>query len=256
MTTREELRLYLDQLLDCSLYEDYTVNGLQIEGKDDIRRIVTGVSPSRKLFAAAFRRKADAIILHHGLFWKRGTPHPLTLTGVLRNRVADILKRDVNLFAYHLPLDGDAEFGNNILIAQGLGLTDIRIVPESGERFPLIAVGNLPERLAFPDFCAKADALLGTKGIRLKLARAAIRSVAVVTGAGSDCWQDAAALGADALVTGEIAESAVRAAEEAGINLYGGGHYNTEKWGVRALGEHLKVKFDLQVEFIDVPNPI
>jgi len=256
MTTREELRGYIDQLLDCGIYDDFTVNGLQIEGRDEIRRIVTGVSPSRRLFAAAFRWKADAVIVHHGLFWKRSTPHPLVLTGVLRDRVADILKRDVNFFAYHLPLDGDTDFGNNALIGRALGLEDLRIIPESGYRSPLIALGNLPVALSYEEFCKVADQTLGKKGKRLRFSSKPISTVAIVTGAGSDCWQDAVMNGADVLITGEIHESSVREAEEAGICLYGGGHYNTEKWGVRALGEHLAVKFDLEVKFVDVPNPM
>jgi dinuclear metal center YbgI/SA1388 family protein len=256
MTTRLELEIYIDQLLRCGIYDDFTVNGLQIEGKSTVQRIVTGVSPSKRLFAAALRWKADAIILHHGLFWKRGTPHPLTLKGVLRDRVAQILSRDVNLFAYHLPLDGDEEFGNNASISRALGLEEVRIIPESGTDFPLIAIGRLPTPTTFREFCRLADKSLGHKGRGLQHGSKPVSTVAVVTGAGSDCWIDAAANGADVLITGEIHESNVREAEEAGIHLYAGGHYNTEKWGVRALGEHLAQKFDLQVRFIDIPNPI
>ncbi len=256
MVKREELRQYIDQLLNCPQYADHTVNGLQIEGKQEIHRIVTGVSPSMKLFSAASRKKADAIIVHHGLFWKRATPFPFVLTGILRTRVAELIKRDINLFAYHLPLDGDQKLGNNMLIAQAIGLKDIRIIPESGSDFPLIAIGKLPERMSFELFCRNVDASLGKKGTKLKLSSNQIGTVAIVTGAGSDCWQDAVINGADILITGEINESNVREAEEAGINLYAGGHYNTEKWGVRALGEHLAEKFDLEAQFIDVPNPI
>jgi len=256
MVRRDELSAYIDGLLNCSIYDDFTVNGLQIEGREEIHRIVTGVSPSRRMFAAAARKKADAIILHHGLFWKRGTPSPFVLRGVLKHRVAEIVKRDMNLFAYHLPLDGDGTFGNNMLIARALGLSNIRIIPETGTNYPLIAIGERSDALEFDEFCREADRLLGRKGKGIKLGKAVVSRVAIVTGAGGDCWLDAAGNGAQVLITGEISESEVRSAEEAGVHLYSGGHYDTEKWGVRALGEHLAEKFDISVEFVDIPNPI
>ncbi len=256
MVRRNELQAYIAELLNVSQYDDYTVNGLQVEGRDEINRIATGVSPSQRMFAAADRKKADAIFLHHGIFWKRGTPHPFVLTGILKSRVAQLIKSDVNLFAYHLPLDGDSNFGNNALIARAIGLAGLKIIPETGSRYPLIAIGSLPDSMPFENFCKHVDAALGTKGTMLKLTTKPVQTVAIVTGAGSDCWFDAASNCADILITGEIGESNVREAEEAGVHLYAGGHYNTEKWGVRALGEHLAEKFNLEAHFIDIPNPI
>lgn len=256
MVARDDLVEYLDTFLNCRIFDDSTVNGLQIEGKNKIERVVTGVSPSLRLFSTASRNLADAVILHHGLFWKRGTPAPFCLTGILKRRVAEIVRSDINLFAYHLPLDGNEILGNNKLIAQAIGLQDIHMIAEIGETFPLIAVGDLPVPLDFPSACQQIDASLGEQGFSIKLPERKIERIAVVSGAGGDCWRDAAAAGAQMLVTGEINEPHVREAEEAGISLYAGGHYNTEKWGIRALGEHLAQRFDLDVEFVDVPNPI
>lgn len=256
MITREELRSHLHDLLNCAAYDDYCVNGLQIEGKERIERVATGVSASRRLFAAAVKMKVDAVIVHHGLFW-RNTRHPLALTGVLKGRVAALVKRDINLFAYHLPLDGHPDLGNNALIARALRLQDVSVIPVEGTKSPpMMAIGRLPRPMSFETFCRMADGALEAKGIHLRLAKSPVRAVAVLSGGGAGYWQSADEAGADVLVTGEMKEEAVRAGEEAGINFYAGGHYNTEKWGVRALGEHLAGKFGLEVTFVDVPNPV
>lgn len=256
MISRQELADYLHEYLNCSIFDDHTVNGLQVEGKDEILKVITGVSPSVRLFEQARLYKVDAVILHHGLFWQRGTPHPFALTGLLKRRVALLLEKNISLFAYHLPLDGHDRVGNNSLIAQQLGLKDVRIVPEAKVKFPLIAFGEVGTLTNLHDFALLADEKLHTKGIALGSPKTVLRRVAVVSGGGGSCWADAKALGADLLVTGEISENIVREAEEAGICLYAGGHYNTEKWGVRALGEHLALKFGISAQFVDIPNPI
>ncbi|MBM3326782.1 MAG: Nif3-like dinuclear metal center hexameric protein [Calditrichaeota bacterium] len=250
-----ELTAYLADFLNITAYEDYCPNGVQIEGRSQVKRLVTGVSASERLFTGAVKRNADAVLVHHGLFWKN-TPQPLTLTGIIRTRVKILLARDINLLGYHLPLDGHPTLGNNVLIAKALGLQDVRQVAIEGLKTPLMAVGTLKHTVPFEAFNRWANEIIGASNPTLQLGRTQIQNVAVISGAGSGHWRDAAEAGADVLVTGEAREDVVRAAEEVGLNLCACGHYNTEKWGVRALGEHLAAAFGLEAEFVDIPNPI
>ncbi len=220
-----------------------------------MRRIVTGVSCSARLFAGAIKRRADTIIVHHGLFWK-GDPHPFYLTGIMRSRVKMLLQSDLNLLAYHLPLDGHPNVGNNMLIAKALGLKDVRFIESDSKKPPMLVFGSLKHEVPFDAFSRWTDEIMGSSSHLLQLGKSLIQNVAVVSGSGGGFWREAAAVGADVLVTGEVREEVIRAAEEVRLNLCACGHYNTEKWGVRALGEHLASKFGLEVEFVDIPNPI
>jgi len=251
------LEEFLNDLLACGEFEDYCRNGIQVEGKAEIKKIATGVSVSDRLFQAAIKQGADAILVHHGLFW-RNSPHPIVIRGIMRTRLKRLLSRDINLLAYHLPLDGHTVWGNNAQIAKALGLHNIHFVGRAtGPRTPpIMAIGTLTRPVSIDGFIDWVDRALIARGTGLKLAQKDIRTVAVNSGGGSGYWEDALKAGADILVTGEIREDVVRSCEEAGINLYAGGHYNTEKWGIRALGEHLARTFDLEAEFIDIPNPI
>ncbi|MFN3820750.1 MAG: Nif3-like dinuclear metal center hexameric protein [bacterium] len=246
---------YLNQRLNVESFIDSSYNGLQVEGSSEVHRVVTGVSSSDRLFASAIKRNADAIIVHHGLFW-RGDRSPLVV-GILKERLKRLLIKDVNLLAYHLPLDAHPEIGNNVLIAQALGLKEIKFFPVAGSSNPpLMAIGLLDHHVSFEGFCRYADEVLKTSGISLRLAKFEVLKVAIVSGGGSAHWEEAAREGADLLVTGDIKENVVRAAEEVGINLYAAGHYNTEKWGVRALCGEITREFGIPAEFIDIPNPI
>lgn len=250
-----DLTHYLNQRLNIAAFDDSGYNGLQVEGKREVRRVVVGVSASEKLFSAAIKRNADAIIVHHGLFWRYNSS-PL-IVGILKERLRKLMSRDISLLAYHLPLDAHPQIGNNVLLARALGLKEVELRPLKGSpNPPLMAVGNLDHHVSFEGFCRFADEILGSSGVALRLAKFEVKRVAIVSGGGSSHWEDAAEAGAELLITGEIKESAVRAAEEVGINLYGGGHYNTEKWGIRALGEEITREFHIPAEFIDIPNPI
>jgi len=255
MIELKKLEQYLAQLLDTASFNDYCVNGIQIEGKSEINRIVTGVSASARLFETAVELEADAVIVHHGLFWK-DSPHPMTLTGSIRNRVRLLINSDISLLGYHLPLDAHQELGNNALIADALGLTNLtyRALPDLEP--PISAVGDLTGSLTFEEFKLFADEVLETNGLALDFSKNKIDRIYILSGGGGGYFNDAVASGADLMVTGELKEQAVRSAEEMGLSLYGAGHYNSEKFGIRALGERLMKEFDLEVEFVDIPNPV
>ncbi len=255
MIELHRLETYLADLLDVSAFDDYCVNGIQIEGCQEIRKVVTGVSASASIFRTALERGVEAIILHHGLFWKN-SPHPMALTGILRNRVKLLMNADISLLGYHLPLDAHPTLGNNAVIGKSLGLTDITFVSVQGVDHPIAALGKLPVPVSFSEFKAKADEIMEAKGLGLDFSNKLIEKVFILSGSGGGYYSNAAEAGADLMITGELREESVRAAEELGLSVYAAGHYNSEKWGIRALGEHLHEKFNLDVEFVDVPNPV
>lgn len=255
MISLQTLQEYLAELLEISLFDDYCVNGLQVEGRREIRKIITGVSASERLFRAAIHQKADAVIVHHGLFW-RSTPSPLALVGVLGRRVKLLHQNEISLLGYHLPLDAHCKIGNNALIAEALGLQNVEFVPIDKMERPCAAVGNLSVPVSVDFFFEEADKLLGTNGLGLSFNSNEISRIFVLAGGGGGNFLDAANAGADLMVTGELREDVVRSAEELELNLYAAGHYNSEKWGIIALGEHLKEHFDVETEFVDIPNPV
>ena len=255
MIKLKELEEYLAQFLNTASFNDYCVNGLQIEGKPEIHRIITGVSASARLFEKAVEYKADAVIVHHGLFWKY-SPHPMRLTGTMRNRVKLLISSDISLLGYHLPLDAHQELGNNALIAKALDLTNLSFRALSDFHQPISAVGELKHSLTFDKFKEFADQALETDGLALDFSKDTINRIYILSGGGGEYFNDAGDSGADIMVTGELKEQAVRAAEEMGLSLYGAGHYNSEKWGIHALGNHLMENFNLEVKFVDIPNPV
>ena len=255
MIRLEELEQYLNELLNTSAFDDYCVNGVQIEGKQELNRIIIGVSASARLFEAALNSAADAVLVHHGLFW-RNSPHPMALRGIIKQRVKLLLDADVSLLGYHLPLDAHPELGNNAQICQRLELNNVSHVTAGDLGNPIAAVGELSEAITFDDFRHHADEILQTTGLGLNFSRVPVQKVFVLAGGGGNYYPDAVKAGADVMVTGELREENVRGAEEHGLSLYAAGHYNSEKWGIKALGEHLREKFNLDVEFLDIPNPV
>ena len=253
--TRRELDIYLKQYLDCDNFVDYCVNGLQVEGADEIKNIVTGVSASEKLFQAAVDLQADTIIVHHGLFWKN-TQHPLAIRGILKKRLKLLFLNDINLFGFHLPLDSHAEIGNNVLIANKLMLSSINQEFISGMNNPIAVSGDLKEKMSISSFGKYVDQALDSEGLLLPFEKREIERVFVLSGGGGSHYNDAVLQGADIFITGEITESTVRASEENDLALYAAGHYNSEKPGIKALGEHLENEFNLNVTFVDIPNPV
>jgi len=246
---REELNRYLDGLLEVSRFRDYCPNGLQVEGRGEIRRIVSGVTASLDLIQAAAADDADAILVHHGFFWKGDDP---CLTGARRARIALLIAREVNLLAYHLPLDAHAEFGNNAQLGKRLGLV------ETG-RFADQEVGMrgvLDAPLRLDEFVLRLKERLGREPLVIGDGAREVRQIAWCTGAAQGFFEEAIKLGPDAYLSGEISEQQVHLARESGVAFIAAGHHATEKYGVQALGEHLAARFDLQHRFIDIANPV
>lgn len=246
-TTAAELEHYLNGLLAVSQYRDYGPNGLQVEGRPRIERLVSGVTASRALIEAAVAVRADALLVHHGLFWRGQDGR---LTGWLRQRLAPLFAHEINLFAYHLPLDAHPELGNNA----GLGA-----------RFGWVADRRFGEQeLGFSAAIVPQDAAALARQVESTLGRAvtllpgdgrAVRRVAWCTGGAQGYFEAAIAAGADLFLTGEMSEPQFHLARETGVAFLAAGHHATEREGARLLGEHLAAKFGLEHQFIDLPNP-
>ena len=246
---REELNRYLDGLLEVSRFRDYCPNGLQVEGRGEIRRIVSGVTASLALIQAAVADDADAILVHHGFFWKGDAP---CLTGTRRARIAPLIAREINLFAYHLPLDAHAEFGNNVQLGTRLGLVETGRFAD--QEVGLRGVLDAPLRL--DEFALRVKQRLGREPLVIGDGAREVRQIAWCTGAAQGYFEEAIKLGPDAYLSGEISEQQVHLARESGVAYIAAGHHATEKYSVQALGEHLAARFDLQHRFIDIANPV
>ncbi len=249
---RHELETYLATYFNVDLFQDYAPNGLQISGKDEVGLICTAVSASLSTILAAVERRADALLVHHGFFWRGEEP---TLLGLKRSRIAALLAHDINLFAFHLPLDCHKEIGNNACIARLLNVQETVSQPQGRNR-DLLWSGTL-ERPLTPDAMMT---LLTEKFHRTPLHLDAsvplIRRIAWCSGAAQDFIEDAARLGVDAYLSGEVSERTYYQAQEHNIHYFACGHHATERFGIRALGQHLATTFGLEHYFIDAQNPI
>lgn len=249
MVTREALLGYCETLLDCAAWADYAPNGLQVEGCPRIERIVTGVTACQALIDAAIELRADAIIVHHGYFWKN---EPSTITGMKYRRVARLIKHDINLIAYHLPLDSQPEFGNNAALARRLGVQDCQ---SFGSR-QLALAGYLAEPVTAEILAGRIYDALGRAPLVVGATERPIRTIGLCTGGAQDYVTDAAALGLDAFISGEISERTTHVAREEGIVYFAAGHHATERDGIRLLGERIAAQFDVDVTFVDIDNPV
>ena len=240
---------YLNTLLQAERFSDYCPNGLQVEGKQEINKIVTGVSASMALLQAAAEANADAVLVHHGYFW-RGEALPII--GIKKRRIQFLLQHDINLFAYHLPLDAHAELGNNVMLAKRLGLT---VTGRAGDKeMLLLAELNQPQTLqTLVETIARK--LQRTPQVIGDLSQP-IKRIALCTGAAQGYIEQALEAGADVYISGEISEQTVHVAIESGMSYISAGHHATERYGIQALGTHLAQKFDLQHQFIDIDNPV
>lgn len=248
MVRRDEIINYLNNLLNISEFDDSSVNGLQVEGKEEIQKIVLGVSVSERLFQAAVQEKADMVIVHHGAFWKN-TPLPYILTGIHRNRMALLLKNDINLAAYHLPLDAHPEIGNNVQIMKRLHIEPIQPV-EIG------FLGQLKSPMNLDKFVDLVNQEFQTTSLVFPFGSPEVHRILVISGGSSRYYQFALDKNADTFLGGDMRENVVRELEEVGLNFIHAGHYNTEKFGVQALGKKLEQEFKLACLYIDIPNPI
>jgi dinuclear metal center YbgI/SA1388 family protein len=242
---------YLDSLLDPSSYDDYGPNGLQIPGKDEIESLATGVSANAELFARAREEAVDLVLVHHGLFWA-GPPRPLDQTS--KRRLQLLFDADMALAAYHLPLDGHLEVGNNALLARAIGATGVE--PFGAHRGATIGVRAQLDAISPAELVERVRTATDREPLAFTDGPDPVRTIGIVSGAGADHLDEAIAAGLDAFVTGEPTERSMARAQEAGIHFLAAGHYATETFGVRALGDRLAERFGVRHVFIDVPNPI
>lgn len=246
--SRDEMVRFCRNFLEVENFTDFCVNGLQVEGAAKITRIVTGVSLSEKLIEAAIERQAEMILVHHG-FFAGGIPSPLALGGFNRTRLKLILSHDLNVVGFHLPLDAHPKIGNNVSIAKLLGAKQL-------QSFGVGFVGELAKPVEWKSFSTLVAEKLKTQVVAVGSPQGKVRRVAIVSGGASTEFEAAAFLGVDVLVCGDLREHVVRAAEEMHIGIVNAGHYNTEKLGVRNLGDLVAKRFKVPVEFVDIPCEI
>lgn len=249
MTTRQHLLAAFDTLLQPERFRDYGPNGLQVEGRPEVRRLVSGVTASLALIEAAVADGADAILVHHGLFWRGQDGR---ITGWMRQRVAALLAHDINLFAYHLPLDAHPELGNNAQLALQLGLVaDSRF----GEQDMAFLGGPADGRPTTAQALARhVEHQLGRPVVLVNSSRP-VRRIAWCTGGAQGYFEAAIAAGADAYITGEISEPQAHYARECGVAYLACGHHATERYGAPAVATHVAAQLGLEHRFIDIDNP-
>jgi dinuclear metal center YbgI/SA1388 family protein len=266
-----EIVAELDSILEPQRFDDYGPNGLQVPGASEVTTVASGVSANVELFEQAVAAQAQLLLVHHGLFWGSG---PGLIDAALKRRLKLLFDANIGLAAYHLPLDAHARYGNNALLARALGATKLEpFALHHGEAVGFLAHlaasdneehaaetsdSDTPEGDGIPatDLFTRVREATAREPLVFDAGPARIRTIAIVSGAGSDYLADAAAAGADALLTGEPTERVMAGAREAKIHFIAAGHYATETFGVNALGEHLAERFGIRHVFLDVPNPI
>jgi len=245
-----ELCEYLETFLDVRRFRDYAPNGLQVQGRDQIEHIVSGVSATAALIDQAIEHDADAILVHHGYFWKNEDPRVI---GLKAKRLRALLAHDINLLAYHLPLDAHPVVGNNAQLGKLLDLKGAVLDDELAQG--LVWHAHLDQPDTATNFYQFVTERLGRRPLHIPGHTREIRHIAWCTGAAQGYIDDMAAYHVDLYISGEISEQTVNVAKESGVHFIAAGHHATERYGVKALGEHLADKFELRHEFIDIDNP-
>jgi dinuclear metal center YbgI/SA1388 family protein len=248
---RDALIRHLDDLLDSPAFEDYGPNGLQVPGASEVESVVTGVSAHRELFERAAEHGAQMVLAHHGILWNA---HPRAITPQLRARLEALFESDMSLAAYHLPLDAHAEVGNNALICAELELE--RAEPFASTRGRPIGWVGRSGGVAIGELVERCRSTFGQDPLVWDAGPETVRSVGVLSGGGASALAEAVELGLDAFLTGEPAEYAMADAREAGIHFLACGHYATETFGVRRLGDLLAEEFGVEHRFVEIPNPV
>ena len=254
-TTRHELLHAFDLLLAPTRFKDYGPNGLQVEGRTTVRRIVSGVTASRALIEAAIDAEADAIFVHHGLFWRGQDGR---VTGWMRQRLGLLLAHDINLFAYHLPLDAHPELGNNAQLGLKLGLSAHAGASGRFGEQDLGFIGQRDDGGSFADagaLASHAERVLGRAVTLVEGGRRPIRTVAWCSGGAQGYFEAAIAAGADAFLTGEISEPQAHCAREMGVTFIAAGHHATERYGAPAAAGHVAAQLGVEHRFIEIDNP-
>lgn len=252
MTQCLELVTYCNNLLESGAFSDYCPNGLQVEGRSEVKRVVTGVTASQALIEAAAAKGADMLLVHHGYFWK-GEAAPVT--GLKQRRIKALLEHGINLVAYHLPLDAHAKLGNNVQLAQLLGWHITGGLEPTNPR-SIGLQGELSEAVSGAELAHQLNVALGREPLFISGHGRPVKRIAWCTGAAQGYIEKAVALGVDAFITGEVSEPTIHIARECGINFYAAGHHATERYGVKALGDHLAEQFGIEHQFIDIDNPV
>ncbi len=243
----KDLVTYCNSFLQIDQFKDYCPNGLQIQGKQQIKKIVTGVTASQALIDLAIEEQADVLLVHHGFFWKGEDP---VLTGIKYKRIKALMDNNINLLAYHLPLDAHPQVGNNHQLAKALKLKKIKLFGNQ----QLALLGQI--KLTSGDTLSKKlEKLLQRKPLHIDCNRK-IKKLALCTGAAQSYIVEAIEQGADAFISGEISENTVHIARENNIHYFAAGHHATERFGVQALAQHLAEKFTIDCKFIDSDNPV
>jgi len=252
VAARDELISFLDHLLDAQGFDDYGPNGLQVVGREDVRRVATGVSAHRELFERAAETEADMVLCHHGLFWGS---EPIAIDQRMKGRLLPLFRSDMSLAAYHLPLDAHPEVGNNALICGELGLR--RGEPFGEARGRAIGfIGETDGALALDELADRCRSAFRRDPLVFPGDGRPLRRVGVVSGGGGSSLGEAIRLGLDAFLTGEPEEPAMADARESGVAFLACGHYATETFGIRRLGELLAEQFGVEHSFIAAPNPV
>jgi dinuclear metal center YbgI/SA1388 family protein len=247
---RDEVVKYLEQKLDISHISDYCPNGLQVEGRKRIQTIVSGVTASMALIEAAIALNADALLVHHGYFWRGEQP---CIVGLKQQRLKLLLQHDINLLAYHLPLDLHLELGNNAQLALRLGLQVQRRFGDNDLGWLGIAQDNALQTVG--DLATLVEQRLGRAPLLVGNPAQALGQVGWCTGAAQNLLEAAAAAGANTYLSGEISEPTVHLVRESGVAYLACGHHATERYGVQALGAHLAEKFGITHHFVEIGNP-
>lgn len=245
----KKLMDYTEELLQVSRFKDYCPNGLQVQGKTDIRTIVSGVTASMALLQASARAKADLVIVHHGYFWKN---EDARIKGIKRDRLKLLLEQDINMAAFHLPLDAHPEYGNNVQFGRVLGIAANGLVGDPA----IIAHGVLDAEETLRHFAKRLHQALNREPLVIGDLERKIGKMAWCTGAAQGYFEQAIEFGADVFISGEVSEQTIHLARESGVAYIAAGHHATERYGIQALGQHLADKFGLQHFFIDIDNPV
>ncbi len=246
---RDELARYLDDTLETARFRDYCPNGLQVEGRPEVSRLVAGVSATQRLLDTAVEHAADTILVHHGWFWRGEDGR---VTGIRKTRLQTLLCHDINLYAFHLPLDSHPELGNNVQLARLLDWTpDGRF----GEQ-DLGWIGHLTAPLPARELAERVALTLQRPPLLLGDGERLVRRVAWCSGGAQGMFEQAIALGVDLYLTGEASEPSTHLARESGVAYLAAGHHASERYGIMALAAHLAECFNLDCRFVDVDNPV
>lgn len=249
MAQRDQIVKYCEEYLKVSDFQDYCTNGLQVEGKKDVKKVITGVSLSLRLIQAAIEKKADMLLVHHGIFLKMLDPTH-QIKGVMKKRLKMLLENDINLLGFHLPLDAHPVIGNNISLCRLFGVKKAKVVDKIGY------YGELARSVDLNSIVESINDKLGTRSYVISAGPRMIKRLAFISGGAASHYPEIAKKKVDLFVAGEISEGQVREIEECGMNFIAAGHYNTEKLGIQNLGNLLAKKFRIKAEFVDIPNEI